>query len=95
MDAVAIRKTFLDFFREKAHEIVPSAPMVLKDDPTLMFTYAGMNPFKDVFLGPAPLSPLVRHEEVGLGDPTAPPGQGTVPFLHGLAPISMLSLGGR
>ena len=41
MDAVAIRKTFLDFFREKAHEIVPSAPMILKDDPTLMFTNAG------------------------------------------------------
>ena len=54
MDAVAIRKTFLDFFREKAHEIVPSAPMVLKDDPTLMFTNAGMNPFKDVFLGNRP-----------------------------------------
>ncbi len=54
MDAVAIRQTFLDFFREKAHEIVPSAPMVLKDDPTLMFTNAGMNPFKDVFLGNRP-----------------------------------------
>ena len=54
MDAVAIRKTFLDFFREKAHDIVPSAPMVLKDDPTLMFTNAGMNPFKDVFLGNRP-----------------------------------------
>jgi alanyl-tRNA synthetase len=54
MDAVAIRKTFLDFFREKAHEIVPSAPMILKDDPTLMFTNAGMNPFKDVFLGNRP-----------------------------------------
>lgn len=54
MDAVNIRKTFLDFFREKAHEVVPSAPMVLKDDPTLMFTNAGMNPFKDIFLGNRP-----------------------------------------
>ncbi|MDG1380608.1 MAG: alanine--tRNA ligase [Flavobacteriales bacterium] len=54
MDAANIRRTFLDFFREKAHEIVPSAPMVLKDDPTLMFTNAGMNPFKDVFLGNRP-----------------------------------------
>ena len=54
MDAVNIRRTFLDFFREKAHEVVPSAPMVLKDDPTLMFTNAGMNPFKDVFLGNRP-----------------------------------------
>lgn len=54
MDAANIRRTFLDFFREKSHEIVPSAPMVLKDDPTLMFTNAGMNPFKDVFLGNRP-----------------------------------------
>ena len=48
----------MDFFREKQHKIVPSAPMVVKDDPTLMFTNAGMNQFKDVFLGnseaPAP-----------------------------------------
>ena len=51
MDAANIRRTFLYFFREKAHDIVPSAPMVLKDDPTLMFTNAGMNQFKDVFLG--------------------------------------------
>ena len=54
MDAANIRRTFLDFFREKSHEIVPSAPRVLKDDPTLMFTNAGMNPFKDVFLGNRP-----------------------------------------
>lgn len=54
MDAANIRRTFLDFFREKAHDIVPSSPMVLKDDPTLMFTNAGMNPFKDVFLGNRP-----------------------------------------
>lgn len=46
-----IRQTFLDFFEEKGHQIVPSAPIVVKDDPTLMFTNAGMNPFKDYFLG--------------------------------------------
>ncbi|MGN6292149.1 MAG: alanine--tRNA ligase [Chitinophagaceae bacterium] len=46
-----IRKEFLDFFRSKGHEIVPSAPIVIKNDPTLMFTNAGMNQFKDYFLG--------------------------------------------
>ena len=51
MESGKIRKVFLDFFASKGHEIVPSAPMVLKDDPTLMFTNAGMNPFKDLFLG--------------------------------------------
>ncbi|MGB0403570.1 MAG: alanine--tRNA ligase [Salibacteraceae bacterium] len=46
-----IRSEFLEFFKGKGHKIVSSAPMVLKDDPTLMFTNAGMNQFKDVFLG--------------------------------------------
>ncbi len=46
-----IRESFIDFFKSKNHKIVPSAPMVIKDDPTLMFTNAGMNQFKDVFLG--------------------------------------------
>ncbi|MEO1654581.1 MAG: alanine--tRNA ligase, partial [Bacteroidota bacterium] len=51
MKAQEIRQKFLDFFREKGHEIVPSAPLVVKNDPTLMFTNAGMNQFKDYFLG--------------------------------------------
>ena len=51
MKSFDIRKQFLDFFESKAHEIVSSAPMVIKDDPTLMFTNAGMNPFKEFFLG--------------------------------------------
>jgi alanyl-tRNA synthetase len=46
-----IRRQFLDFFRSKGHEIVPSAPIVIKNDPTLLFTNAGMNQFKDFFLG--------------------------------------------
>ncbi len=51
MDSKTIRKTFLDFFKEKSHRIVPSAPIVVQNDPTLMFTNAGMNQFKDYFLG--------------------------------------------
>jgi len=54
MESNKIRRAFLDFFRSKGHEIVPSAPMVVKGDPTLMFTNAGMNQFKDIFLGNAP-----------------------------------------
>ena len=50
-----IRKAFLDFFEEKNHHIVNSAPMVVKGDPTLMFTNAGMNQFKDLFLGNEPV----------------------------------------
>jgi alanyl-tRNA synthetase len=51
MNSQEIRQTFLDFFNKKQHEIVASAPMVIKNDPTLMFTNAGMNQFKDLFLG--------------------------------------------
>ena len=54
MDSNKARQAFLDFFRTKEHEIVASAPMVVKNDPTLMFTNAGMNQFKDIFLGNAP-----------------------------------------
>ena len=51
MSANEIRQKFLDFFSSKGHKIVPSAPIVVKNDPTLMFTNAGMNQFKDYFLG--------------------------------------------
>ena len=51
MTSNELRNTFLKFFESKAHKIVPSAPMVVKNDPTLMFTNAGMNQFKDIFLG--------------------------------------------
>ena len=51
MTSNEIRQKFLDFFASKGHTIVPSAPMVVKNDPTLMFTNAGMNQFKDIFLG--------------------------------------------
>lgn len=51
MKSAEIRQKFLDYFESKGHTIVPSAPMVIKDDPTLMFTNAGMNQFKDIILG--------------------------------------------
>jgi len=51
MNSKQIRQTFLDFFAQKQHQIVPSVPMVVKNDPTLMFINAGMNQFKDLFLG--------------------------------------------
>src|SRR5690606_38026698 len=51
MTSAGIRNDFFEFFRSKQHEIVPSAPIVVKNDPTLMFTNAGMNQFKDYFLG--------------------------------------------
>ncbi|MBP5583888.1 MAG: hypothetical protein J6X43_08055, partial [Bacteroidales bacterium] len=57
MTAQELRQSFLDFFASKQHTIVPSAPMVVKGDPTLMFTNAGMNQFKDIFLG---ISPITR-----------------------------------
>ena len=55
MTSAEIRIAFLEFFRSKEHQIVPSAPMVVKNDPTLMFTNAGMNQFKDIFLGNSPV----------------------------------------
>ena len=51
MNSNKVRSTFLDFFNNKDHKVVKSAPMVMKNDPTLMFTNAGMNQFKDNFLG--------------------------------------------
>jgi len=60
MDSRSIRNKFLEFFEGKQHKIVPSAPLVNKDDPTLMFTNAGMNQFKDYFLG----NKKVEHSRV-------------------------------
>ncbi|MVN91103.1 alanine--tRNA ligase [Mucilaginibacter aquatilis] len=64
MTAQQIRQAFLDFFASKQHTIVPSAPIVVKNDPTLMFTNAGMNQFKDIFLGEAePKAPRVADTQ--------------------------------
>ena len=51
MDSATIRRKFLEFFESKGHQIVPSAPLVLKNDPSLLFTNSGMVQFKDYFLG--------------------------------------------
>ena len=64
MTANEIRESFKAFFASKGHQIVPSAPMVIKDDPTLMFTNAGMNQFKDIILGnAAPVSRRVADSQ--------------------------------
>ncbi|HON52976.1 MAG TPA: alanine--tRNA ligase-related protein, partial [Bacteroidales bacterium] len=64
MNAQELRQSFLDFFASKQHTIVPSAPMVVKGDPTLMFTNAGMNQFKDIFLGNSPIvSPRIADSQ--------------------------------
>ncbi|MGE5418980.1 MAG: alanine--tRNA ligase [Chloroflexota bacterium] len=64
MNSNELRQLFFDFFRSKEHKIVPSAPMVVKNDPTLMFTNAGMNQFKDIFLGNQPATyPRVANSQ--------------------------------
>ena len=64
MKVSEIREQFFAFFASKGHEIVPSAPMVVKNDPTLMFTNAGMNQFKDFFLGNAtPKNPRIANSQ--------------------------------
>jgi len=60
MEANKVRDTFLSFFKSKGHHIVPSAPMVVKGDPTLMFNNSGMAPFKDIFLGNSP----IKHSRI-------------------------------
>ena len=60
MTSKEIRESYKSFFQSKGHTIVPSAPMVVKGDPTLMFTNAGMNQFKDIILGNAE----IKHSRV-------------------------------
>src|SRR5436190_7572562 len=55
MESNKVRQTFLEFYKSKGHHIEPSAPMVVKGDPTLMFNNSGMAPFKDIFLGNSPI----------------------------------------
>ena len=62
MTAKEIRDSFKSFFESKGHQIVPSAPMVIKDDPTLMFTNAGMNQWKDIILGTKEPDPRRRTD---------------------------------
>ena len=62
MTANEIRESFKKFFEQKQHAIVPSAPMVIKDDPTLMFTNAGMNQWKDIILGTRDPEPRRRAD---------------------------------
>ena len=75
MKAAEIRKQFFRFFESKAHAIVPSAPMVIKDDPSLMFTNAGMNQFKPYFLG----HQKSKSDYSWIIDPI----DGTTNFMHG------------
>ena len=64
MTSNEVRQKFLDFFKSKQHLIVPSAPLVLKNDPTLMFVNSGMAPFKDYFLGNGtPASPRIADTQ--------------------------------
>jgi len=64
MNSYELRQLFFEFFQSKNHNIVPSAPMVIKNDPTLMFTNAGMNQFKDIFLGnQQPVSKRVANSQ--------------------------------
>ncbi len=64
MKSAKVREKFLEYFRSKDHEIVPSAPLTVKNDPTLMFTNAGMNQFKDLFLGNAAIkSPRIADTQ--------------------------------
>ena len=71
MTANEVRESFKKFFEGKGHKIVPSAPMVIKDDPTLMFTNAGMNQWKDIILGTLELRRLLQGgcHRYGMGIP--------------------------